>query len=230
MVNLDLEKALPIVPIRNGSKGLPNKNITPLAGKPLYLYSVEQALRLYGQCVISTDIPSVLDAQLPDNCLVIRRPDELSQDTTPMDEVLLHIFEELRGKDITPKTCVLLQATSPLRSDDDVFKAVEFYNTNSFELVKSVSEVDAGFLKYGSLNDKGEFIPVAKPEYCFTNRQDLPNMVRPNGAIYVFNADTIVKNCGMASQSIGAVLTDIPIDIDVHEDLMRAEKLINGSK
>ena len=117
-----------------------------------------------------------------------------------------------------------------LRSDDDVVKAVEFYNANSFELVKSVSEVDAGFLKYGSLNDKGEFIPVAKPEYCFTNRQDLPNMVRPNGAIYVFNSDTIVKNCGMASQSIGAVLTDIPIDIDVHEDLMRAEKLINGSK
>ncbi|MBO6919914.1 MAG: acylneuraminate cytidylyltransferase family protein [Rhizobiaceae bacterium] len=227
MVNLDPQKALPIVPIRKGSKGLPDKNVTSLAGRALYLYSVEQALRLFGQCVISTDIPSVLNADLPENCYVIERPEALSQDTTPMDDVLLHVLDDLEDRGFAPDICVLLQATSPLRKDDDVRKAVEFFKINSFDLVKSVSPVSSGFLKYGSLDDNGAFIPVVKPEYCFSNRQDLPDMVRPNGAIYVFGADTFKKNGGMACQSIGAIQTEQSIDIDVQADLARAEQLIN---
>ena len=227
MVSLDPQKPLPIVPIRKGSKGLPDKNIMPLAGKALYLYSVEQALRLFGQCVISTDIPSVLNADLPGNCYVIERPEALSQDTTPMDDVLLHVLNHLQGHDFTPDICVLLQATSPLRQDEDVRKAVKFFKANSFDLVKSVSSVSSGFLKYGSIDDNGAFIPVVKPEYCFSNRQDLPDMVRPNGAIYVFAADTFKKNGGMACQTIGAIETAQSIDIDVQADLARAEKLIS---
>lgn len=227
MVNLDPKKVLPIVPIRRGSKGLPDKNIMPLAGKALYLYSVEQALRLFGQCVISTDIPSVLNADLPDNCYVIKRPDVLSQDTTPMDDVLAHVLEDLQAHDFKPEICLLLQATSPLREDKDVKRAVEFFKANTFELVKSVSSVSSGFLKFGSLDENGTFVPVVKPEYCFSNRQDLPDMVRPNGAIYVFAAETFLKNGGMACKSIGAIQTELSIDIDVQADLARAEMLIN---
>lgn len=226
MVKLDPKNPLPIVPIRKGSKGLPNKNIMPLAGKALYLYSVEQALRLYNQCVISTDIPSVLEADFPENCLVIKRPVNLSQDITPMDDVLFHVLDELRKINIDPEICVLLQATSPLRLDNDILRAVDVYKANTFELVKSVSPVNSGFLKFGSLDDSGKFVPVVKPEYCFTNRQDLPAMVRPNGAIYVFAANTFKLNGGMASQSIGAVQTEKSIDIDNHADLALAEKLI----
>lgn len=226
MVSLDPQKPLPIIPIRKGSKGLPNKNIMPLAGKALYLYSVEQALRIFDQCVISTDIPSVLNADLPDNCYVIERPDALSLDTTPMDDVLLHVLDHLQERNVKPDICVLLQATSPLRKDEDVDKAVRFFKANSFDLVKSVSPVSSGFLKYGSLDENGAFIPVVKPEYCFSNRQDLPDMVRPNGAIYVFAADTFRKNGGMACQTIGAIETAQSIDIDVQADLAHAEKLI----
>ena len=227
MVSLDPQKPLPIIPIRKGSKGLPDKNIMPLAGKALYLYSVEQALRVFGQCVISTDIPSVLNADLPENCYVIERPEALSQDTTPMDDVLIHVLDHLQEHDVKPDICALLQATSPLRKDGDVRKAVEFFKINSFDLVKSVSPVSSGFLKYGSLDDYGAFIPGVKPEYCFSNRQDLPDMVRPNGAIYVFAADTFKKNGGMACQTIGAIETAQSIDIDVQADLARAEKLIS---
>jgi CMP-N,N'-diacetyllegionaminic acid synthase len=227
MIKLDPQKPLPIIPIRKGSKGLPNKNITPLAGKPLYLYTVEQALRLFGQCVISTDIASVLEADLPDNCLILKRPDQLSQDTTPMDDVLLHVLDELSKIDITAELCLLLQATSPLRLDEDVQKAVAFYKANNFDLVKSVSPVDPGFLKFGSIGSDGEFIPVSKPQFCFSNRQDLPQMVRPNGAVYVFSAKKLIANDGLACQSIGAVQTKHSIDIDGHDDLLRAEMIIS---
>ena len=227
MINLDPQKTLPIIPIRKGSKGLRDKNITLLAGKALYLYSVEQALRLFGQCVISTDIPSVLKADLPGNCLIIKRPDELSQDTTPMDDVLLHVLDELAKTDLTPELCILLQATSPLRLDEDVQKAVAFYKKNDFELVKSVSPVEPGFLKFGSIGHDGEFIPVSKPKYCFANRQDLPQMVRPNGAIYVFSAKTLTANGGLATPSIGAIQTEHSIDIDVQDDLQRAEMFLH---
>lgn len=227
MNNLNPQQPLPIIPIRNGSKGLPNKNITLLAGKPLYLYTVEQALRLFGQCVVSTDIASVLESDLPDNCLILKRPDQLSQDTTPMDDVLLHVLDELRKIKMTPDLCLLLQATSPLRLDEDVQKAVAFYKAHDFELVQSVSPVDPGFLKFGSVGQDGKFLPVSKPQYCFSNRQDLPQMVRPNGAVYVFSAKTFSANGGLACHSIGAVQTEHSIDIDIQDDLLRAEKYLH---
>ncbi|NNF77136.1 MAG: acylneuraminate cytidylyltransferase family protein, partial [Rhizobiales bacterium] len=127
--------AMAIIPLRAGSKGLPGKNIRPLAGKPLYLHSVDQALRVVGQCAISTDISDVLSAESPPACQLIARPPELAEDQTPIAPVLMHVFEHLKQQDALPNIAVLLQATSPLRRDEDIRAAIALYKSGRFELV-----------------------------------------------------------------------------------------------
>ena len=216
---------LAIIPLRAGSKGLKGKNLRPLAGKPLYRHSLEQALRVVGRCVLSTDIAEVLTGTYPPGCRVVPRPPELAQDQTPMAPVLMHLFEHLKQRDALPKIAILLQATSPLRQDGDIQSAIDLYETGRFELVMSVVKTDPGILKYG-FAENGRFTPVSSPEYCFANRQSLPEIVRPNGAVYVFSPETFLKTGSFATQAIGSV--EMPearsIDIDTEADLRAAEQ------
>jgi len=218
---------LAILPLRAGSKGLAKKNLRPIAGKPLYRHTLDQALRTVGRCAITTDIPELLSGEVPDGCIVIERPEELAGDRTPINPVLAHMFEQLESAGELPETAVLLQATSPLRLDDDVRAAIDLYEKGDFELVMSVTSADSGILKYGFL-DGGRFDAVARPEYCFENRQDLPQVVRPNGAVYVFSPETFRRNGGLATQSIGAVEMPVArsIDIDDEDDLKAAEAIL----
>lgn len=212
---------LALIPIRKGSKGLPGKNIRALAGKPLYLHTVEQALRVAGRCVISTDIPEVLAEGHPEGCVVLERPGALAGDSTPIDAVIAHALDSLAED---PGWVILLQATSPLRHDDDIRTGVDLFRTGEFELVMSVTAAEASVLKWGRL-EGGRYLPLARPEYCFTNRQDLPPVYRPNGAVYVFSTAAFRRNGGLASAKLGAfeMPADRSADIDTLPDFLGVE-------
>ncbi len=216
-----------ILPLRAGSKGLPGKNLRPIAGKPLYRHTVDQAMQVIGHCVISTDSAGVLMARLPKGCQLIPRPAHLAGDTTPMAPVLTHLFQQLHEQGALPKTAVLLQATSPLRRNQDIENALALYDQGRFELVMSVVKTDPGILKYG-FADGDRFTPLADPEFCFANRQSLPGVVRPNGAVYVFSPERFMETGSLATRSIGMV--EMPevhsIDIDTLADLNAAEALL----
>ncbi len=216
--------ALAIIPLREGSKGLRGKNCRPLAGKPLFLHSVEQALRTVGRCVITTDISDVLTGSFPVGCQVISRPTALAGDHTPMAPVLMHLFERFREERTLPRIAVLLQATSPTRRDEDVRRALAVYQEGQFELVMSVVRTDPGVLKYGFARGN-RFTPVSRPDFCFSNRQSLPEIVRPNGAVYVFSPETFLQNGGWPTRSIGSI--EMPgtysIDIDTEADFKHAQ-------
>lgn len=216
-----------ILPLRAGSKGLPGKNLRPIAGKPLYRHTLDQALDVIGRCIISTDCADVLTARLPKGCTLVPRPAHLAGDDTPMAPVLSHLFEQLHAQEVLPETAVLLQATSPLRRNEDIREALALFGQGRFELVMSVVKTDPGILKYGFAKD-GRFTPIADPEFCFANRQSLPETVRPNGAIYVFSPHRFMETGSLAIPSIGMI--EMPeihsIDIDTLADLNAAEALL----
>ncbi len=155
------------------------------------------------------------------------RPEALAQDETPMAPVLVHLFEELKRKNALPKIAILLQATSPLRHDEDIRNALTLFKESQFELVMSVIKADPGVLKYGYLK-RDRFTPISSPEHCFANRQALPNVVRPNGAVYVFSPEVVLERGSLATESIGSI--EMPeirsIDIDTQADLQAAEDYI----
>jgi N-acylneuraminate cytidylyltransferase len=143
-----------------------------------------------------------------------------------MAPVLQHALQatQCRG------TVVLLQATSPLRKAADIQAALSLFGQGDFELVMSVTEADRGVLKWGTLQDH-RFLPLADPAFCFANRQSLPPVVRPNGAIYVIDADGFLKRASFVSDRIGVhqMPAERSHDIDNLHDFERCEALMQST-
>ncbi len=192
-----------IIPLRAGSKGLPGKNILRLNGKPLYQYAVDAALEAgASRVIISTDIAEVLNAPHPTRVVAVERPQHLCGDTVDMTSLLLHVIpsQQLSG------TVALLQATSPLRTAAHIQAGLALFTSQPYDLVMAVTPAERSVLKWGFLDAAtGSFTAVSNPQYCFSNRQQLPEMVRPNGALYVFDAAWFVQNGGFSSSKAGAI-------------------------
>lgn len=211
-----------IVPVRAGSRGLPGKNTLPVNGLPLYMHAVNQGLRTVGKVLLSTDIKSIANVHLPNGCTLCWRPPELSTFDTPMVSVIQHLIEDCA---LSSHRIVLLQATSPLRLDGDILAALKLFSQGQYDLVMSVVKQDSGVLKYGTLNG-ATFRAMREQNLCFANRQQLPTVHGPNGAVYVFEADHFTEQQSFPSQRIGAV--EMPkersVDIDTMDDLLYVEE------
>ena len=215
-----------IVPVRGGSKGLPGKNLAPLAGTPLWERAVAQGRAIGADEVwVSTDVADILSRAAEPGLRVLPRPVELAADDTPMAPVLLHALALMEG----PARIVLLQPTSPLRTDEDIAAAIALHEAGNFDLVKTVTPTNSGVLKYGQL-EGDQFVPLSDPAHCFANRQSLPQVLRPNGAVYVFDKDWFLGNSGFVTDRIGAVVLpeERSYDIDTAEDFARAEALLGS--
>ena len=211
--------------MRAGSKGLPGKNLRDLGGLPLYAHSVRVAQEAGAEAVLlSTDISAVLAAEHGPGVIPVERPSELASDSAPMAGVVLHALSAEAGLAIDDDAIVvLLQPTSPLRTADDVLRAVQFIARDEGQLAMGVTQVDSGVLKYGRVID-GRFAPLSRPEHCFANRQSLPPVYRPNGAVYAFRAGWFRRHGGFETPDIVAVEMNETrsIDVDCLEDLERA--------
>lgn len=216
-----------VIPLRAGSKGLPGKNTRLLAGKPLYRHAVDEALAAGARrVVITTDIAEVLQVQQPAGVTLIQRPVDLAGDDVPMAPVLAHAIQTASVQG----TVVLLQATSPLRRASDIRAALAVFASGDHELVMSVTPADRGVLKWGIL-DGDRFRPVSDPAYCFSNRQSLPPVVRPNGAVYVVDAAGFVTRGSFATDRIGLIemSAERSQDIDNLQDFEQCEAWLKGN-
>ena len=101
---------LGLIPARAGSKGVPNKNIRNICGKPLIVWSIERALQsvLLDKVVVSTDSNEIAKIASENGAKVIMRPPELASDTASTQDVMVHALQQEHA-DIL----VLLQPTSP---------------------------------------------------------------------------------------------------------------------
>jgi CMP-N-acetylneuraminic acid synthetase len=215
-----------IIPLRQGSKGMPGKNINLFGGKPLYMHAVEQALLAGAKKVIlSTDIPEVLEGKYDSKVIPLMRPESLCGDEVPMSPVIRHAIEYFQLKN----TIILLQATSPLRKPENILDALKiWYRDRDLDLVISVAEFDSTILKCGTL-DNGIFRPLSNPEFCFSNRQMLPKVYKPNGAIYIFDSESFLKKGSFNCGKIGVIemSQESSMDIDSINDFEKCEEIFN---
>ena len=219
-----MKKYISIIPIRAGSKGLISKNSLPIQGKPLYMFTLEQALKHTEKTIITTDIDSIFLKEFPENVKIVRRDKHLSTDNTPLGDVLTDLFKSL---EIEEYIAVLLQATSPLRNDEDIYNAIKMYESNKYSMVMSIVEKDSKILKYGLVKDK-IYEPIHHNSSVFMNRQDLPKVYSPNGAIYIFSIKDYLINNQYPTSRIGAFLMpeSRSIDIDCKKDFDIVSKII----
>jgi CMP-N-acetylneuraminic acid synthetase len=132
-----------LIPAREGSKGIPRKNLAPLAGKPLLAWTIEAAQEssTVTRVVVSTDWEEAAGLARELGAEVLGRPPELAADGTPMLDVVRHALTELGACDVL----VLLQPTSPLRRAEHVDGAVRLLLESGADSVLSVVEVPHQF-------------------------------------------------------------------------------------
>jgi N-acylneuraminate cytidylyltransferase len=188
---------LAVVPARGGSKGLPGKNIRPLAGVPLLVHSLRAAALTTGvtRCVVSTDSEEIAEvARRHGGDVPFLRPAELAGDTTPTAPVLTHALSAVEAEDGRSYDAVLLlEPTSPYRSPERLEAAIErLFSDDTVDGVVSVSEPTFNPIAVGvRQDDDGTLHRYAAESVGITRRQDAPPFLRINGNFYVWKSDFI---------------------------------------
>jgi N-acylneuraminate cytidylyltransferase len=184
--------AITIIPARGGSKGIPGKNLIDFCGKPLLTWSIlqAQASQKIDSVYVTSDDEHILEVAVQYGAIPIRRPDELSTDIASSESALMHALDFVEASMVLPDFIVFLQATSPLRSKEDIDGAVRtIVETNADSLFSMVTLDDACLWKYEGKKLKGvTYDPLNRGR-----RQDRAPIYLENGSIYVFRPQ-ILRN------------------------------------
>ena len=189
---------LAVIPARGGSKGLPGKNLRPLAGLPLIGHSLRCAALCpeLARTVVSTDAPEIarLAGELG-GAAPFLRPAELAADTTAMWPVLQHALREMERIDgARYASLLLLDPTSPGRLPADVAAAVRMLEADpDCDGVVAVSEPDFNPIWHCVVEEAGYMASLIPAGDGYHRRQDLPPVYRINGALYLWRRDFVLS-------------------------------------
>ena len=223
---------------RGGSKGVPNKNIRVLMGKPLVAHTIEQALaaKQIDRVIVSTDSDKIAAVSREYGADVpFMRPGNLANDSSPKLPVIQHMVNFcIKEMNFVPEYVIDLDPTSPLRIQDDI--------TRCLELIINDPDCDSVITGYRSnknpyynmveLNCNG-FARVSKEtEKIHTRRQDSPVVYAMNASIYVWKREILLKQKNILSGNVKffEMPEDRSNDIDSETDFELVELLLKKMK
>ncbi len=222
---IDGQRILAMIPARGGSKGVPGKNIRPLAGKPLIAWTIEAARRsgLIDRLVLSSDDAEIIRIARAWGCEApFVRPPELARDETPGIAPAQHCVRAIPGYDYL----VVLQPTSPFRTAADIDGAITRCVRARVRALVSVSEAAQHPSWMFSLDPSDHLKPLLA-ETPPARRQDLSGVFALNGAIYIARCDWLAEATTLIGSDTLAYVMDRKrgLDIDTALDFAVAEVL-----
>lgn len=218
---------------RGGSKGVKNKNVRPLLGKPLIAHSIEQAKAsgLFEAIAVSSDSDLILEISREWGVdYLVKRPNELATDQAAKLPAVRHCVAEVeRQKGYSFDIIVDLDATSPLRSIEDIHRAVALLEENGVRnVITAMPSRRSPYFNLVELNANG-MVVLSKPlKTAIVRRQDAPKCYDMNASIYVwtrqvlFASDTIFNEDTM----LYVMPEERSIDIDSELDFEFVEFLM----
>ena len=228
-------KRLAIIPARGGSKRIKNKNIKDFCGKPIIQYIINSAIEsnLFDKVHVSTE--SNLIKKVVEKCglsVDFMRPNELSDDFTPLMPVISFVVETYKKDNILFDEIWLLMACSPLIKASDLISASEIYSSQCVESIKpllAIAEYPAP-IEWSFLKDTQNLLHPRFQGKFKVRSQDLPKSYYDSGTFVIFPNNFILKSDKQGSDKgyIGYKLSrHKAIDIDTLEDWYFAEALYN---
>ncbi|MBE6044613.1 MULTISPECIES: cytidylyltransferase domain-containing protein [Clostridium] len=190
------KRILAVIPARGGSKGIPHKNIINFCGKPLIAYSIEAAKKskYIDYILVSTDDREIQGVSLRYGAKApFLRPKEISDDKSKSIDVVLHSINYLKDNDEIFDYVILLQPTSPLRTEKDIDAAIETIIEKEGRSLVSLCKVDENPILMRTI-EYGKLKPILKFDGDNLRRQDLPEFYIFNGAIYINTVDMLIEN------------------------------------
>jgi CMP-N,N'-diacetyllegionaminic acid synthase len=226
-------KVLAVIPARGGSKGIPRKNIHPLAGRPLIAYSIDAARQAASvdRIVLSTDNAEIAALARSLGAEVSMRPSELAQDDTPTRAVIEHVANVLAAEGYRPDAVLTLQPTSPLRTARHIDEAVALFAANpKADSLVSCIEVPHVFNPLSVMRQNAEgylepFLSQQQPH----RRQDKGTVLARNGAAIYLTRTARIKDFIFGGRLIPYLMDrESSIDIDTLDDLAEAERALQA--
>lgn len=212
------EKILAIIPARSGSKGLKDKNIKKLNGKPLIAYTIEAAKEsgLFEDIMVSTDSLEYTNISRQYGAIVpFLRDEKLSSDTASTVDVIVDVLKKMNK---TYYTFVLLQPTSPLRTSEDIKNAYELFINKKANSVVSVCEIEHNPLLANVLPSDLSLDNFIKKENNI-RRQDLGKYYRLNGAIYISKVEYYLRYKNFYEKDSYAYIMDKRNSVDIDDEI-----------
>ncbi|MCB5714970.1 acylneuraminate cytidylyltransferase family protein [Lactonifactor longoviformis] len=221
---------LAIIPARSGSKGLKDKNVKLLNGKPLIAYSIEAAKKsgIYSHILVSTDSEKYGEIALKYGAEVpFYRSVENSSDLASSWDVVKEVLYKYKDAGQEFDMFTLLQPTSPLRDYKDIQEAYHLFIDRKSIAIVSVCEMEHSPLWSNTLPENNSLAGFLNVE---TNkqRQILEKYYRINGAIYMANVKAFLENTNLYREGCYAykMPAEKSIDIDTELDFKIAETII----
>ena len=176
-----------LIPARGGSKGIPGKNMAKLCSKPLlyYTFNATKNSSYISRTILSTDDTAIAEYGKTSGIEVHKRPKELAGDDTPMKDVIKYHLSALEKEGYVPDVFILLQPTSPLRTEKHVDEALQaLLNDDAADAIVSVVDVPHQYLpmKIMEKDETGAIHFYAADGEKYTTRQKLPRLYARNGA------------------------------------------------
>ncbi len=218
---------------RGGSKGVKNKNITPLNGKPLIAYSIEQAKKseLFDHIVISTDHDGIAEIAVEYGGEVFfKRSAEMASDTAGKLDVIRDAF--LKSEEFYSKQydyLIDLDATAPLRSVEDIKNSfTQFLKNNNDNLITAMPSRRSPYFNLVEVDADGRVGLSKKLSDGVIRRQDAPKSYDMNASIYIWKRDVILNSNTIFMNNTGlyvmpeerSIDIDTPLDFEFVEFLM----------
>lgn len=222
-----------IIPARGGSKGIPNKNLADLEGKPLLEWSIAGAKASHGvdRVIVSTDSDEI--AILACKCgaeVPYMRPEQLAGDEIHAVHVVLHALDWLEQEEnYRPAGAMMLLPTSPLRLLADIDGVVDLFRNKKAPSVVGV--VDLGkYMTNLRYIDNRRLIGVAPDENPNAQRQGLNKLFAVNGSIFLARSDVLRnEETFHANGALAYVMDSLSsIDINCLDDLLLARKIASA--
>lgn len=225
-------KRIAIIPARSGSKGLKDKNIKIINGKPLIAYTIDAAINsnMFDKIFVSTDSSKYADIAMQYGAdASFLRSEENSSDTAGSWDVVREVIDKLKQQGEEYDEVMLLQVTSPLRTSEDIVKAIDLLHEKNGNAVVSLTECDHSPLWSNVLPEDMNMDDFEKKEYKDLPRQMLPTFYRYNGAIYLVTAKELQNKEHMFEMGCFAYVMprERSVDIDAEIDFIIAETLMN---
>ena len=225
---IDGKRVLAVIPARGGSKGVPGKNIRPLAGRPLIAWTIAaagQAPELDRVIVSSEDADIIATAKAWGGEAPFVRPADLARDDTPGMAPVLHALDMLAPE--TYDYVVLLQPTSPLRAGADISAALQLCLESNAPACVSVSAPEHAPWWMFRLNADRHLQALFPKDAIPARRQDMPEVYALNGAVYVAKVPWLQEHKSfLTPQTVAYVMPrERALDIDTELDFAIAEAL-----
>ena len=217
-----------IILAREGSKGVPKKNIIDFCGKPLIAWTIDACIKGGVDSVwVSSDSDEILEIASEYGTSKIKRPVEIAGDSATSESAWLHAINYIESVKVEKMDWILApQVTSPLREARDISKAISLAKENRYDSFFSCSVAEDFFLWQKDVNGTLDSI-----NYDWRNRkrrQDIPSQYIENGSFYMFKPEVLKEFHNRFGKDIGIIEMEFwkMFEIDSFEDLRMCSALM----